>query len=52
MSGKEQDIRWEQRFSNYSKALAQLQKYMDKGNLSGLEQQGLIEELLSDKRED
>jgi len=42
MSGKEQDIRWEQRFSNYRKALAQLQKFIDKGDLSELEQQGLI----------
>lgn len=36
------DIRWEQRFSNYQKALAQLQKFIDKGELSELEKQGLI----------
>lgn len=36
------DIRWEQRFSNYQKALAQLQKFIDKGDLSELEKQGLI----------
>ncbi len=36
------DIRWEQRFSNYQKALAQLQKFIDKGILSELEEQGLI----------
>ncbi len=36
------DIRWEQRFSNYQKALAQLQKFIDKGILSELESQGLI----------
>ena len=36
------DIRWEQRFSNYQKALAQLQKFIDKGALSKLEEQGLI----------
>jgi len=36
------DIRWEQRFSNYQKALAQLQKFIDKGPLSKLEEQGLI----------
>jgi nucleotidyltransferase substrate binding protein (TIGR01987 family) len=36
------DIRWEQRFSNYQKALAQLQKFIDKGILSELEKQGLI----------
>ncbi len=37
-----QDIRWEQRFSNYKKALAQLQKFIDKAELSELEKQGLI----------
>jgi nucleotidyltransferase substrate binding protein (TIGR01987 family) len=37
-----QDIRWEQRFGNFCKALAQLQKFIDKGALSELEQQGLI----------
>ncbi len=37
-----QDIRWTQRFSNYRKALAQLQKFIDKKNLSDLEEQGLI----------
>jgi nucleotidyltransferase substrate binding protein (TIGR01987 family) len=36
------DIRWEQRFTNYLKALAQLQKFIDKGSLSELEKQGLI----------
>ncbi len=36
------DVRWEQRFSNYQKALAQLQKFIDKGDLSELEEQGLI----------
>ena len=36
------DIRWEQRFSNYQKALGQLQKFIDKGELSELEEQGLI----------
>lgn len=36
------DIRWEQRFSNYQKALTQLQKFIDKGDLSELEKQGLI----------
>ena len=38
----DQDIRWKQRFSNYQKALAQLQKFIDKGDLSELEKQGLI----------
>jgi hypothetical protein len=41
---KENDIRWEQRFANYRKALAQLQKFIDKGELSELEKQGLITE--------
>lgn len=36
------DIRWKQRFSNYKKALSQLQKFIDKGSLSELEEQGLI----------
>ncbi len=37
-----QDIRWKQRFSNYQKAMAQLQKFVDKGVLSDLEEQGSI----------
>lgn len=36
------DIRWKQRFNSYSKAFRQLTKFIDKGNLSELEQQGLI----------
>ena len=43
MLEKDQDIRWEQRFSNYKKALSQLQKFIDKGDLSELEEQGLIQ---------
>ena len=42
MTTKNEDIRWEQRFANYQKALSQLQKFIDKGDLSGLEMQGLI----------
>jgi len=42
MDGKSKDIRWEQRFSNYLKALSRLKKFIDKGNLSELEEQGLI----------
>ena len=42
MTQEDKDIRWEQRFSNYQKALAQLQKFIDKGELSELEEQGLI----------
>ncbi|MEL6815037.1 MAG: nucleotidyltransferase substrate binding protein, partial [Cyanobacteria bacterium J06598_3] len=36
------DIRWQQRFSSYQKALAQLTEFIDKGNLNKLEEQGLI----------
>jgi len=36
------DIRWQQRFSNYKKAVAQLQKFIDKGTLNELEEQRLI----------
>jgi nucleotidyltransferase substrate binding protein (TIGR01987 family) len=36
------DIRWEQRFSNYRKALGQLEKFVSKDELSELEEQGLI----------
>lgn len=42
MTFDDKDIRWKQRFSNYLKALAQLQKFIDKGELSELEEQGLI----------
>jgi hypothetical protein len=34
----EQEVRWKQRFSNYNKALSQLQKFIDKGNLNELEE--------------
>jgi nucleotidyltransferase substrate binding protein (TIGR01987 family) len=37
------DIRWIQRLSNFSKALTQLTKFIEKGDLSELEQQGLIQ---------
>ena len=36
------DIRWKQRFNNFQKALAQLEEFIDKGELSKLEEQGLI----------
>jgi nucleotidyltransferase substrate binding protein (TIGR01987 family) len=39
----EKDIRWEQRFNNYKKALSQLQKFIDKDTLNELEEQGLIQ---------
>jgi nucleotidyltransferase substrate binding protein (TIGR01987 family) len=41
MASKE-DIRWLQRFANYRKALGQLEKFIVKGKLSELEEQGLI----------
>lgn len=37
------DIRWKQRFHNYSKALSQLQRFIDKGDLNEFEEQGLIQ---------
>ena len=39
----EVDIRWKQRFSNYLKAISQLKKFIDKGDLNELEEQGLIQ---------
>jgi len=39
----EDDIRWVQRFNNYQRALAQLTKFIDKGELNELEEQGLIQ---------
>jgi nucleotidyltransferase substrate binding protein (TIGR01987 family) len=43
MAGPDQDIRWEQRFANFRKALSQLKKFVDKGDLSELEEQGAIQ---------
>ncbi len=37
------DIRWRQRFSNYQKALAQLTRFIQQGQLNELEEQGLIQ---------
>jgi nucleotidyltransferase substrate binding protein (TIGR01987 family) len=37
------DIRWIQRFNNFSKALSQLTKFVNQGKLNELEQQGLIQ---------
>ncbi len=37
------DIRWIQRFANYRKALLQLSRFIEKGELNELEQQGLIQ---------
>jgi nucleotidyltransferase substrate binding protein (TIGR01987 family) len=38
-----QDIRWMQRLNNFSKALSQLRKFIEKGQLNELEEQGLIQ---------
>lgn len=40
---KDTDYRWIQRFSNYKKALLQLEKFIKKGKLNELEEQGLIQ---------
>lgn len=40
---KDYDIRWVQRFNNYSKALAQLRKFIEKDTLNELEEQGLVQ---------
>ena len=37
------DIRWQQRFANFRKALSQLRKFVDKGELTELEEQGAIQ---------
>lgn len=39
---EQQDIRWQQRFSNFSKALKQLDKFVLKEDLNEMEEQGLI----------
>jgi nucleotidyltransferase substrate binding protein (TIGR01987 family) len=36
------DIRWKQRVANYERALAQLTKFIDKGELNELEELGLV----------
>ena len=38
-----EEIRWIQRFNNFSKALIQLTKFIEKGELNELEEQGLIQ---------
>ncbi len=38
-----QDIRWVQRLNHFSKALSQLTKFIEKGSLNELEEQGLIQ---------
>ena len=39
----EQDIRWKQRFLNYSKAIGQLTEFMEIKELNKFEVQGLIQ---------
>ncbi|MCA1950707.1 MAG: nucleotidyltransferase substrate binding protein [Treponema sp.] len=39
----EQDIRWQQRFSNYKHALSQLDEFISIGSLNKFEKQGLIQ---------
>ncbi len=42
MNNSGSDIRWQQRFKNFQRAFTQLQKFIEKGELSELEEQGLI----------
>ena len=37
-----EDVRWQQRFSNYQRALAQLESFLEPPGLNEREQQGLI----------
>jgi|SRR6185437_792980 len=39
---KNKDIRWVQRLDNYSKALQQLTRFIERGELNEFEEQGLI----------
>lgn len=43
MENQNPDIRWKQRFTNYQKALRQLNKFLEEKNLNELEEQGLIQ---------
>lgn len=36
------DIRWKQRFENYNKAVEQMTRFIEKGELNEMEEQGLI----------
>ena len=42
MIDENKDVRWIQRFANFQKAFGQLTKFIDKAELSELEEQGLI----------
>ncbi len=37
------DIRWKQRFDNYAKAVGQLARFLEKGDLNEFEKQGLVQ---------
>ncbi len=39
---KQKDIRWQQRFANFEKAVAQLTEFIEKGELNKFEEQGLV----------
>ena len=39
---EKKDIRWQQRFSNYRKALKKMSEFLEKEELNKLEEQGLI----------
>lgn len=43
MNPTDNDIRWQPRFANFRKALSQLRKFVDKGDLTELEEQGAIQ---------
>jgi hypothetical protein len=40
--GTTEDVRWIQRYNHFNKALNQLAKFIDKGELNDLEKQGLV----------
>jgi hypothetical protein len=42
MTKDNKDISWKQRFSNYKKAFAQLEEFVNKPELSRLEEIGII----------
>ena len=42
MDGKKEDIRWQQRFSNFNKAFNQLERFIAEKELNEMEVQGLI----------
>lgn len=41
--GVGQDVRWKQRFDNYTKAVGQLTRFIEKGELNEFENQGLVQ---------